>query len=111
MFNANDAVFVALADTNRRKLLETLAQDSPKTATQLAEQFPITRQGVLKHLDILEAAGLVQVQPRGREKRYLLTPAPLGEVNAWIEAVGAQWQRRLERLKALVENNEDLDTL
>ena len=71
-------IFAALADPMRRKLLVNLAQSSPKTATVLAQEYPITRQGILKHLDVLEHAGLVTVYQQGREKRYSLTPEPLG---------------------------------
>jgi DNA-binding transcriptional ArsR family regulator len=96
-------VFAALADPMRRSLLVNLAEHSPKTATQLAHEYPITRQGILKHLAILEAAGLVAAQQKGREKRYTLTPEPLGELEQWIKEVSATWDARLLRLKALVE--------
>jgi predicted transcriptional regulator len=112
--HTEDAIFSALADENRRWLLINLAENSPKTATQLARDFneipkhEISRQGVLKHLNILEHAGLVTVQPRGREKRYFLAPEPLQTVSAWIELLGAQWDSRLQRLKMLVENDDTL---
>src|SRR3954453_4642836 len=76
-------IFHALADPMRRNLLVNLAEHSPKTATQLAEEYPITRQGILKHLNILEDAGLVAVHQIGREKRYALTPEPLNELEQW----------------------------
>lgn len=97
-------IFAALADGMRRRLLADLAEHSPKTATQLAEKYPITRQGILKHLTILEAAGLVTVHQAGREKRYILTPAPLSELEAWINAISAKWDERLLRLKTLLES-------
>ena len=62
-------VFAALADPTRRRLLTQLAEHSPRTATQLAAHYTISRQGLLKHLNILAGAGLVAVHPRGREKR------------------------------------------
>ena len=101
------ALFTALADPMRRSLLANLAAQSPKTATQLAGEYPITRQGLLKHLNILEGAGLVAVHQKGREKRYTLTPEPLTELEQWIRQIGAVWDRRLERLKMLVEGKED----
>lgn len=104
----SERVFTALADTTRRQLLITLAEASPRTATQLAKGFKITRQGVLKHLDVLEEAGLVHVQPKGREKRYSLTLEPLQDVNDWIKAIGATWEARLQRLKDFVESDESL---
>ena len=101
-------IFAALADPMRRTLLVNLAEHSPKTATQLAEEYRnITRQGILKHLNILENAGLVVVNQKGREKRYSFTPEPLSEVDEWIKAISAKWDERLLRLKNFVEN-EDL---
>lgn len=99
-------VFVALADPMRRSLLTNLAENSPRTATQLAEEYPITRQGVLKHLQVLEEAGLVSVYQEGREKRYVLTPEPLTELEIWVREIGAKWDQRLLRLKAFVENEQ-----
>jgi DNA-binding transcriptional ArsR family regulator len=99
-------VFAALADPIRRSLLINLAERSPRTATQLAQEYPITRQGILKHLTILEGAGLVTVQQKGREKRYTLTPEPLTELDRWIDALNAKWDARLARLKDLVERDE-----
>ena len=100
------AIFTALADPMRRKLLVNLAENSPRTATQLAQEYPITRQGILKHLDILEGAGLVAVYQKGREKRYTLTPEPLSELDLWIKELSAIWDERLIRLKAFLENEE-----
>jgi DNA-binding transcriptional ArsR family regulator len=102
----NTPVFAALADPTRRNLLENLAEHSPKTATQLAEEYPITRQGILKHLHILEQAGLVAVHQIGREKRYTLTPEPLNEVDKWVKDLSAKWDERLLRLKNYLENED-----
>ncbi len=97
-------IFHALADPMRRNLLVNLAENSPKTATQLAGEYPITRQGILKHLNILEDAGLVAVHQIGREKRYALTPEPLNELEQWLKQLNARWDERLLRLKHLVED-------
>ena len=105
MIEIEDRVFTALADATRRRLLTRLAQSSPKTATQLAREFPITRQGIMKHLDLLAHAGLVQVQTKGREKRYMFNPESLQAASAWIEMIDKQWDERLQRLKNLVEDN------
>ena len=105
MIEIEDRVFTALADATRRRLLTRLAQSSPKTATQLAREFPITRQGIMKHLDLLAHAGLVQVQTKGREKRYMFNPESLQAASAWIEMIDKQWDERLQRLKKLVEDD------
>ena len=100
-------IFAALADPTRLNLVVNLAENSPKTATQLAEEYPITRQGVLKHLHILEEAGLVAVHQKGREKLYSLTPEPLSNIDEWIKKIIAKWDERLLRLKTLLENEAE----
>jgi DNA-binding transcriptional ArsR family regulator len=103
----NAPIFAALADPMRRRLIVNLAEHSPKPATQLAREYPrITRQGILKHLNILEDAGLVSVHQAGREKRYSLTPEPLSEVDQWIREIGNKWDEQLLRLKTLLESEE-----
>lgn len=105
MTQIEDRVFTALADATRRQLLTRLAQSSPKTATQLAREFPISRQGIIKHLERLSHAGLVQMQTKGREKQYVFDPHSLQAASAWIETIGKQWDERLQRLKELVEDD------
>jgi DNA-binding transcriptional ArsR family regulator len=100
-------IFHAIADETRRDLLLNLANNSPKTATQLAQEYPITRQGILKHLDILENARLVSVQQQGREKRYTFSPEPLSDIEQWVQDLSAQWDARLVRLKALMESDKE----
>jgi DNA-binding transcriptional ArsR family regulator len=99
-------IFTALADPTRRDIVLNLAENSPRTATQLAADYPITRQGILKHLHILEDAGLVAVHQQGREKRYTLTPTPLSDLDQWIKDIGAKWDARLLRLKTFIETEE-----
>ncbi|MCW2989689.1 MAG: ArsR family transcriptional regulator [Solirubrobacterales bacterium] len=80
-----DAVFTALADATRREVVASLAQQGPRTATELSAEMPITRQAVAKHLTHLHRAQLVTPERRGRETRYRLTPAPLSEAIDWLE--------------------------
>jgi DNA-binding transcriptional ArsR family regulator len=98
----NDAVFVALADPTRRKLLERLAM-GPTTATGLSTRFPMTRQAVVKHLGALVDAGMVAKERHGREVRYSMEGAPLDEATAWLRTLADRWERRLLRLKRYVE--------
>lgn len=105
-YEQEQSLFAALADPIRRDLLVNLAEHSPRTATQLAEDYPISRQGILKHLTILESAGLVATHQSGREKRYTLTPEPLEEIDQWIDKIGAKWDERLLRLKTLLEDEQ-----
>jgi DNA-binding transcriptional ArsR family regulator len=92
-------VFDALADPNRRYVLEALAERETATATELAAELPVTRQAVAKHLAALNEAGLVESRREGRETRYELTPAPLGVAMDWMAGVGAQWDSRLAALQ------------
>ena len=91
-------VFDALADANRRYVLEALAERETATATELAAELPVTRQAVAKHLAALNEAGLVESRREGRETRYELTPGPLAAAMNWMAGVGAEWDSRLARL-------------
>jgi DNA-binding transcriptional ArsR family regulator len=101
--NAHDrrlgAVFSALADPTRRRLLGRLADQQSATATELAAGEPVSRQAIVKHLRSLDEAGLVAPSRSGREVRYALTPAPFEDAVGWMATVGAQWDRRLARLR------------
>jgi DNA-binding transcriptional ArsR family regulator len=107
MEDRKQAVFVALADPTRRKLIEMMADRGAQTATQLAEQLPFTRQGISKHLGIMAEAGLVTIKQRGRDKYYHLTPEPLEIASLWIMAIAARWDQRLELLRDLLEDDTE----
>src|SRR5436305_5732889 len=80
-----DLLFKALADPGRRKLLDRLHAHDGQTLTELCQHLDMTRQGVTQHLAVLEAANLVAVQWRGREKLHFLNPVPLHEIyDRWI---------------------------
>ncbi len=94
-----DGVFDALADATRRQVLRRLAEQGPQTPTELADQLPVTRQAVSKHLDVLGRAGLVTSARSGRETRFTFDPAPLTDAAEWMAEVGGTWDRRLEMLQ------------
>ena len=96
-----DMLFGALSDPTRRTLVERLLTKGPATATALAEDTPLTRQAVLKHLQVLEAAGLLARDRVGREVRYRVTPRPLASAVGWILDTAGQWDNRIERLRRL----------
>jgi DNA-binding transcriptional ArsR family regulator len=95
--DSTDAVFEALSDPMRRRLLRQIAAQ-PATATELASGLPISRQAVAKHLTSLSRAGLLERERAGRDVRYRVTPAPLSDAVSWMAEVGGQWDERLARL-------------
>ena len=99
-----DAVFKALADPSRRKLLDRLHKSDGRTLTELCERLDMSRQAVTKHLVLLEKANLVSVIWRGREKLHYLNPVPLHEIHErWI---GKYEGHRLQALSDLKQNLE-----
>lgn len=99
-----DLVFGALADTNRRAIVETIAGNGPATPTELSAYLSITRQGASKHLTSLVEAGILDAERSGREVRYALIEGGLEPGAEWLSQVGDQWDRRLEALKRRVES-------
>jgi DNA-binding transcriptional ArsR family regulator len=96
---AVDGVFTALADPTRRRVVERLARESAVTATGLAEELPISRQAIAKHLTVLHAAGLVRPARVGRETRYSLERERLDDAARWLAMVGDEWDERLGALR------------
>ncbi|GAA2682472.1 MULTISPECIES: ArsR/SmtB family transcription factor [Nonomuraea] len=101
-----DSVLVALADPTRRQLLDLLAAQGEATATTLAERLPVSRQAVVKHLAVLDAAGLVSGARVGREVRYAVRPAALDATARWMATLAADWDRRLANIKRVAEAAE-----
>jgi DNA-binding transcriptional ArsR family regulator len=89
------SVLAALADPTRRQLLDLLAAHGEVTATTLARPLPVTRQAVVKHLAVLNAAGLVAGRRVGRDVRYSVRPSALDEAVRWLVSLAADWNQRL----------------
>ncbi|MFF6914065.1 metalloregulator ArsR/SmtB family transcription factor [Streptomyces sp. NPDC012466] len=101
-----DSVIGALADPTRRRLLDLLAAQGEATATTLAGQLPVSRQAVVKHLAVLDAAGLVSGGRVGREVRYAVRPDALDTTARWMASLAAEWDRRLAHIKRVAEAAE-----
>jgi DNA-binding transcriptional ArsR family regulator len=103
-----DAVFKALGDKSRRKLLDQLYKSNGQTLTELCTHLDMSRQAVTKHLALLEAANLVATVWRGREKLHYLNPVPLHEIyERWIgKYEGHRLQALSDLKKGLEENNQ-----
>ncbi len=93
-----DVFFGALADSTRRQLIQRLVVDGPASASALHDRFAVTRQAIVKHLSVLEDAGLVRRQRRGREVLFVATPEKLATGVTWLLDASHQWDRRIERL-------------
>ncbi len=97
--------FDAVADPTRRQILERLRTSGTLSVTEVATGFPMSRQAVTKHLDALEEAGLVHATRVGRQRLHRLDPRPLRELQEWLAPYAAEWDRRLDRLHAHLEEN------
>jgi DNA-binding transcriptional ArsR family regulator len=102
-----DAVFKALADPSRRKLLDQLREENGQTLSELCEHLDMTRQAVTKHLVLLEKANLIAVVWRGRERLHYLNPMPLHEIyERWIGKYERHRLQALSDLKKGLEQNK-----
>lgn len=98
-----DDVFAALADPTRWRVLTLLADRGEGTATTLARELPVSRPAVIKHLAVLDRAGLVSSRRLGREVRYVVRPERLDAMARRMADLASQWDARLATLKALAE--------
>ena len=99
-----DAVFRALADPTRRGLLDELFKADGQSLSALEQRLPMTRFGVMKHLKVLEEAGLVVTRRRGREKLHFLNPVPIRLVHdRWVSKFAEPWAATLSELKKNLE--------
>lgn len=105
----DDAVWGAMNDPTRRQILDLLRERSRSTG-ELAECFPVSRFAVMKHLKVLELAGLIVVERRGRVRTNHLNPVPLQQIyRRWIKPFERLSADRLLRLKAIAERNQEND--
>jgi DNA-binding transcriptional ArsR family regulator len=99
-----DEVFRALADPTRRSLLDELYKDDGQTLSALEARLPMTRFGVMKHLKVLEEAGLVATRRRGREKLHFLNPVPIRLIHdRWVSKYAEPMAATLTGLKEQLE--------
>jgi DNA-binding transcriptional ArsR family regulator len=99
--DAIGVVLAALADPTRRRLLDVLLRAGRASATTISASLPVSRQAVVKHLQVLEAGGLVEGIRAGREVLYTLKRGSLDASAHWLADLGALWDRRLEGMEEL----------
>ncbi|HET8815089.1 MAG TPA: metalloregulator ArsR/SmtB family transcription factor [Solirubrobacterales bacterium] len=103
-----DEVFKALADPTRRELLDRLFRRDGQSLSALEEGVPMSRFGVMKHLRVLEEAGLVTTQKRGREKLHFLNPVPIRLIHdRWVGKYAEPWASALSELKQEMERSKE----
>ncbi len=99
-----DGVFKALADSSRRHLLDVLYKRDGRTLTELSAELDMTRFGTMKHLRVLEEAGLITTHREGREKLHFLNPIPMQMIyDRWVSKYSARVARGLTSLKRTLE--------
>lgn len=98
-------ICAALADGSRWEILQVLGR-ADRSASELAEQLPISRQAIAKHLGQLEQVGLVERLREGRSLRYRALGSPLSQLARHLETIGQGWDRRLDRLRMLAEEGD-----
>jgi DNA-binding transcriptional ArsR family regulator len=103
---AESAVFRAIGDPTRRRLLEELARGR-RSAGDLARRFPSSRPAVARHLRVLRGAGLVRARARGRQRIYELRPAPLRAVQTWLARYEIFWSARLDELESYLADESE----
>ena len=107
-----DEVFKALADPTRRGLLDSLFERDGQTQKELETGLDMTRFGVMKHLNVLEEAGLVVTRKQGREKLHFLNPVPIRLVHdRWVSKFSEPWAAGLSELKQDLEKEEKLSLI
>jgi DNA-binding transcriptional ArsR family regulator len=98
--------FAALVDQTRRTILTRLGREDGVSITELARPFPITLPGIMKHLDVLEDAGLITRSKAGRTVTVRLRPDPMRSALEWLQRHERFWSRRLDQLAAYAEREE-----
>ena len=107
----DEAVFRALADPNRRRLLDVLFERDGRTLTELESELPMSRFGAMKHLRVLEEAGLITTRKVGREKLHYLNPVPIQLIaDRWINKYAARRAGMLADLKIVLEGGTAVTT-
>jgi DNA-binding transcriptional ArsR family regulator len=102
-----DKIFKAIADPTRREIFHVLIMaGAALSITQISEQFDISRQGVTKHIKLLEEAGLVSIKGIGRERFCEADPTPLHEIQDWIAIYDKFWDRKLSDLAGFLDEKK-----
>jgi DNA-binding transcriptional ArsR family regulator len=97
-------LFDALGDPNRLRIVIRLCDGGPSSTSQVTQAVPVTRQAATKHLELLQAAGLVSSSRRGRERIWTLQTQPLVQASDYLTQLSRRWDAAIDRLRAYVED-------
>lgn len=99
-------MFSALADPNRRSIIELLAAKGQLSATDISGRFSVSAPAISQHLKILKEADLVEVEKRAQMRLYRINPAKIEELDRWLKKLKKNWEARFERLDELLEREK-----
>lgn len=102
---ATAAVFDALGDPNRLRIVMGLCDAGPNSTLRVADSVSLSRQATTKHLELLQAAGMVSSAKCGRERIWNVEVQPLAAASDWLTSLSQRWDRAVTRLQAFVEND------
>ncbi len=97
-------LFDALGDANRLRIIVRLCDGGPSSTSQVTQAVSVTRQAANKHLELLEAAGLVSSARRGRERIWTLQTQPLAQASDYLDQLSRRWDAAIDRLRCYVED-------
>lgn len=95
--------FSALADPNRRLILEMLARDGQLSATEISDNFQVSPSAISQHLKVLREANLIQMEKRAQQRLYRINPEAVVELEQWVKQLTQRWDERFEVLDQLLE--------
>src|SRR5216683_1772549 len=99
-------IFSALAEPTRRTIVELLASSGPLSATEIAEQFPVSPPAISQHLKVLREAHLVEMEKRAQKRLYRLNPQTLSQFEAWVQQMQQRWSERFDALDTVLEREK-----
>lgn len=99
-------IFYALADPNRRRIMELLANEGPLTATEISSHFSVSPPAISQHLKVLREAKLVQMEKRAQQRIYQINRDAMRELQDWAESVAQLWRQRFDALEKVLETEK-----
>ena len=110
VYNKRMDEFAAIADPNRRKIIELLALQGQLSATQIADHFSISAQGISQHLKVLRDAKVLHMEKRAQQRLYRINPGSMREIESWAHRIAQLWQERFDVIAALLEEENQVNS-